>query len=81
MSERTTHASLTLANPDEELIQDQVDLPTASAASESESRKDRHFEDGSVLVMRSRKGGEMVAQVFDSADEAAAPMDSLPDPS
>lgn len=80
MSEAPTMAALTLASPDDELREDLAVIQHLSEANRSEARKDRVFEDGSVIVMRSRMGSEVETFTFANAEEAAAPMDPMLDP-
>jgi hypothetical protein len=66
-----------------EYIQTIMDeLRRTSEASKSEARTDLEFDDGSVLVLRSRQGGEVNAHAFEDQEAAGAPgvLRDLPDP-
>lgn len=80
MSERTPEAELALANPDEELAEVLGEIKELSATNQSESSVRREFEDGSVLIARCWKGGEVHTHVFASVEEAnGTPLPILPE--
>ena len=58
-----TQAEQLLANPTADLRKLWDELKRVSASSASESRSDLEFEDGSVLVVTSRDGGECQHEV------------------